>query len=122
MQAMRTCTDDLVRAWGYDPAAMSALLRPVALIGSPATWVTSNDYPTDLLREGKLGLVTFRLDVDEVGKVIGCTVLRRAGDDAFAKKTCEILSRRAQFLPALDREGKPTKAYWISSARWMIPQ
>lgn len=122
MQALRTCTDDLVRSWGYDPVAIAGLLRPVAPLGSPAAWVHSNDYPAAMLRQGNLGLVSFRLDADEVGKVVGCTILRRAGDDTFAKKTCEALSRRAQFVPALDSEGKPVRSFWASSARWIIPE
>lgn len=122
MMAMRTCTDDLVRSWGYDPEVIAGLARPVTPIGNPLGWASSKDYPTDLLRRGKIGTVRYRIDVDEVGKVTGCNVLRWAGDVAFAKLTCELLTIRAQFLPALDRHGKPAKSFWISGLNFLIPK
>ncbi len=122
MQAMRTCTDDLVRSWGYDPAVIASLLRPVAPIGNPGSWVHSSDYPSYLLRQGKLGVVRFRIDVDEAGKVTNCAILRRTGEEAFATMTCEMLMHRSQFLAALDRDGRPVKSFWISGINWLIPQ
>jgi Gram-negative bacterial TonB protein C-terminal len=111
MQAMRICTDDLIRSWGYDPATMASLSRPPISKTSPASWISDNDYPSSALRAGNNGIVQFRLDVDESGTVAGCKVLRRMKPDDFAKVTCQSISRRAHFGPALDAAGKPIKAY-----------
>ncbi len=122
MAAMRTCTDDLVRSWGYDPEVIASLSRPATPVGSPGAWATSSDYPSELLRSGKLAAVEFRLDVDEVGATTKCTILRNAGETAFATMTCELLTRRAHFMPALDRDGRPTKSFFVNRVSWIIPR
>lgn len=119
MQAMRTCTDDMVRSWGYDPAVLATALRPVAAIGDPGSWLGSDDYPSQQLYAGELDVVEFRLDVDETGKATGCATLRRAGDEAFARVTCKLMMRRARFVPALDKDGNPAKSYYINRVNWL---
>ncbi|MDL2352075.1 MAG: energy transducer TonB [Pseudomonadota bacterium] len=121
MQALRDCTDNLLTSWGYDPKIQANLGRRVTSIGSPAAWLTTNDYPADALRAGHNGIIQFRLDVDERGKVAGCHVLRRFKPDDFAKLTCDLLTKRAHFEPALDAANKPVKWYYINTVRFVIP-
>lgn len=120
--AMRTCTDSLLTAWGYDPAVQATLSRPATPIGSPANWVRTGDYPKDALRAGQNGIVEFRLDLDETGKVAGCHILRRFNQDPFSDLTCHLLVQRARFKPALDTAGKPVKTYYINSVRFILPE
>jgi TonB family protein len=121
MAAMRTCVNDLVKSWGYDPLQQAQLSRPVTPTNYPGSWLVPGDYPLDSLRNGHNGLVQFRLDVDPSGAVAGCFVLHRTNPDDFADLTCKLLAKRAKFLPALDKDGKPVRSFYISKARFVIP-
>jgi TonB family protein len=119
--AMRTCTDDLVKHWGFDPAILSKLTRSAVPTSNPATWLGSNDFPSTALAQGMNGYVKFRLDVDPDGKVAGCRILYRTNPDEFADTSCQLLTKRAKFTPALDAGGKPVKSYYISAVKWLSP-
>lgn len=121
MAAMRTCVTDLVKKWGYDPAQQAQLRRPATPKKSPGSWLVDGDYPSGSLFNGHNGLVQFRLDLDQSGAVAGCFVLHRTNPDDFADLTCKLLAKRAKFLPALDKDGKPVRSFFISKARFVIP-
>ena len=121
MAAMRTCTDDLVAHWGYDPATMAHLSKPATPIGSPARWVTSADVPMAALSARQNGMIKFRLDVDETGKINECHVLRRFKPNEFDVLTCKLILTRGKFTPALDQAGAPVKSFYISAVRFVIP-
>jgi TonB family protein len=118
MEQMRNCTANLVKSWGYDPAAQAALTRPAKPAGSPGDWLSSSDYPAGSLMMGHNGLVQFRLDVDAAGKVAGCFVLARTNPDDFADVTCRAVARRAKLEPALDAQGKPIRSYYVQKVHW----
>ncbi|MEY4952630.1 MAG: hypothetical protein RL299_1054, partial [Pseudomonadota bacterium] len=107
--------------WGYDPKQQAQLTRPVTPTKSPGSWLRSDDYPAGSLMKGHNGLVQFRLDVDSSGVVTGCYVLHRTNPDDFADLTCKLISKRAKFVPALGKDGQPVKSFFISKARFMIP-
>ena len=117
--AMRTCTDDLVRHWGFDPAVEAKLSRRATPKVSPAKWLGTNDFPLAAASQGMNGYVKFRLDVDPDGNVAGCRILFRTDPDEFANASCRLLARRAKFQPALDADGKPVKSYFVSSVTWL---
>jgi TonB family protein len=118
MKAMRTCTDDLLRHWGFDPAVQGALTRRAQPTGNPGNWLRSSDYPSGALWNGENGLVRFRLDVEPDGSVSNCRILFRTNPDSFADLSCKLLRERAKFSPALDSGGKPVKSYYLSQIRW----
>ncbi len=119
MQAMRNCTDDLLRHWGFDPAVQKALSRRVQPTGNPGHWLRSGDYPVGALWSGENGLVRFRLDVEPDGSVSNCRILFRTNPDSFADLSCKLLRERARLSPALDSAGKPVKSYYLSQVRWI---
>ena len=119
LSAMRTCTTDLIKTWGYDPAVEDTLTKRAQPVGSPAKWIGSADYPSASWTQGHNGLVRFRIDVDSTGQPKGCRVLYRTSPDEFADLSCKLLMQRARFTPALDVTGKPVKSYYINSIRWM---
>lgn len=121
MATMRHCMDGLIEHWGYNPTAIAALSRLPTPINDPGKWVTTNDYPSNALRTGHGGIVQFRLDLDEAGKILKCHILSRTNPDEFADTSCRLLTRRARFEPALDAAGKPTKSFYVNSVRFIIP-
>ncbi len=117
MASMRDCTANLLKRWGFDPAQQLALSKLPEPLKSPANWLKDNDFPKGAL--GRNGLVPFRLDIDEAGKVAGCVVLLRTNPDDFADLTCALISKRAKFSPALDKSGTPVRSYFVNKVHWM---
>ena len=63
---------------------------------------------------GKIGLVDYRLIVDETGAAEQCEITSVLGDDRFSRDVCASIMKRAKFTPALDKDGKPTKDIYAS--------
>ena len=122
MAVMRACTEDLVKSWGYDPVQQATLSEKAEPTKSPGTWLNNGDYPSGAARAGQNGIVQFRLDIDETGKVQGCHVLHRTNPDSFADLTCKRIGQRARFRPARDKDGKPLRSYYVNKARFIIPE
>ncbi|RZK01317.1 MAG: energy transducer TonB [Novosphingobium sp.] len=89
---------------------------------APGGWATTNDYPARDLREGNQGVTRFSLAIDANGRVQSCTVITSSGHPGLDQATCEKVSRRAQFEPATDGEGKRVASTYTSAIRWRIPQ
>ncbi|GAA4046630.1 energy transducer TonB [Parerythrobacter jejuensis] len=121
MQAMRNCTDELLMHWGIDVAAHSKLTRAAAPASNPGRWLTSRDYPGNLLAKGEQGIVKFRLSVDAEGKPSQCHIQQSTRPDGFDRAVCDKLMQRARFKPALGEDGEPLASYWRSTVRFRIP-
>lgn len=119
--AMRKCTEDLVRSWGLDPDQIKRLKSGPAPKTNPNNWFTSDDYPTVASELYKQALVSFRLLVDDTGKPTNCLIQRSHNDEIFNKMTCEKLMRRARFKPAQDEHGNPVNAYYTDNITWIVP-
>lgn len=122
MAALRTCIDDLIVTWGYDPVVRTTLQRGPTPSDSPGSWIKTSDYPAGANFVGNNGLVTFRLDIAADGAVAGCHILYRTDPDKFADTTCRIIAQRARFSPALDAAGNGIKWFYVNSVRWVVPQ
>ena len=87
--------------------------RPLQSLISP------DDYPAGAPRarpQEPLGVV---LDVTPEGRVSGCKVLRSSGSAIVDASTCEILQRRARFIPARDnRTGLAVAGQVADVIRW----
>ena len=119
LAAMDKCLDELVRSWGVDPTIpITNAARPKT---DPGTWFTSKDYPKSPLRQGKTGVVHFRLSIDQAGAVTQCSVQRAVNESDFAAETCRLLTKRARLEPARDISGKPVAGYFLSSVRYALP-
>ena len=86
---------------------------------NPGSWVNSNDYPSHHPREGT---VHFSLDVTLNGRVRSCTVTRSSGYGDLDHVTCSKLSRRARFIPATDKNGRPYGAEYKNRVTWAFPK
>jgi hypothetical protein len=118
--AMRTCTDHLIKQWGLDPEKMRRLSRWSVPKSAPGMWVRSSDYPIGSLYAGEQALIAFRLLIDDTGMPTDCLIQRSYADEVFNRVTCQKIMQRARFDPALDEEGKPVASYFASSVSWVI--
>lgn len=119
--ALQSCTQELVGHWGIDVEAHRTLLRPASPRGDPSRWMTSSDYPSDLMKRGAQGIVHFRLLIGPDGKPTDCFIQESTRPKGFDDAVCAVMIRRARFDPALDKTGNPIKSYWRSSVRFLMP-
>ena len=89
--------------------------------GNPASWATTNDYPTRALREERAGTTSFRVSVGPDGRVTSCSVTGSSGSPDLDEATCSNVTRRGRFSPATDGEGNPTSGSYSNRIRWVIP-
>lgn len=106
---------------GVSAQAIAAPPRAVVPIGNIGRWVTSNDYPAEALAQRAEGTTTFAVTVSADGQVIDCKIRESSGSEALDRRTCELVSLRAWFEPAIDSEGRATDGYYSNRVRWSVP-
>lgn len=112
-------------------SAAAAAMVPVAAfaatpvaptpLGNPGEWVSTDDYPAEALREGRSGLVAFRVTIDPQGGVSGCEVSVSSGSGDLDAATCALITQRAKFRPAVGADGKPMVGSYMNRVRWTLP-
>lgn len=118
--ALRKCTDEVLSSWGFDVEQHRNMTRPPKPIGNFYNWIGPRDYPRKLLAANANGVVEFRLDVDETGKVSSCHIQQTTRPLGFDQAVCELLKKRAGFEPALDANGQPMRSYWRNTVWFEI--
>ena len=119
LAAFDKCSRDSLKDWGVDPAVDEKIVRPPWAL-NPATWLSSNDYPNDMLMNGKESNVDVRLLVDAAGKITKCTSLSHFAEEEFNRITCDKLSRRARLEPAELADGTKVPSYYIFLVKFRI--
>lgn len=99
------------------------LFTPKAAVprGVPGQWVTTDDYPSAALRQGREGTTRFRVTVGADGRVAGCEIVGSSGSPDLDAATCRNVTKRARFDPATDGSGAQVRGSWTSSVKWVIP-
>lgn len=110
-----------ILAFSGSTAAMSAEPRPAMPTGSPGTWVTTNDYPSEALRDGLQGTSEFEVDIDGKGAPTKCTITASSSSGVLDAKTCELIMQRARFTVPLDEKGGVTTGAYRNRVRWVLP-
>lgn len=117
---MRRCSENHPAQLGLDDEMRARQSKPPVPTGNPAEWLTRNDYPVELLRQGAQGRVYFRVRVDAQGVPSSCDVLKETRPPGFGIAVCAAMMRRARFTPALSSSGVATEGLWRSSARFQF--
>jgi hypothetical protein len=106
--------------------AMTAVLS-IALAGAavvPATaiepggWFTSREHPKTALAVAERGHVAYAIDVAPDGTALRCTTRE---DTELDRKVCDLVMKRARFLPARDAQGTPAFAVHEGIASFLMP-
>ena len=103
------------------PSRSDVAPQPPIPINAPASWVTTDDYPQKALREEREGITAFRVMVGPDGRVAACSTISSSGSFELDDATCQSVTQRARFKPALDSNGKPTSGSYSGRVRWSIP-
>jgi TonB family protein len=117
-KALEDCESDLLVSWGFDKAAQAAVATPPT--GTLQGLVEPDDYPERPLQAGIGGSVGFRLRIETDGRVSECSVLDSSGNADLDKQTCSVVKKRARFLPAIGRDGKPMWSFTFGRITWMV--
>jgi TonB family protein len=79
-----------------------------------STWLRVSDYPgTDQ------GTATMQLDIDPIGTLSNCKVIRSSGSKAIDKAAKMAICKRAKFYPA-SLDGQPVAAILLTTAKFYI--
>ena len=103
------------------PPSAVPLGKAAAPLGSPANWVSTDDYPIAALRRGDQGAVRFDLAIGPDGRVTGCRIVASSGSAELDAATCRLVSRRARFRAANDDTGSRVAGSYTGTIRWIIP-
>jgi protein TonB len=88
---------------------------------SPSGWATSEDYPSASLKLDERGTTTFRVSVGSDGLVKACEIIRSSGHKRLDEATCNLVTHRARFEPATDKNGEKVVGTYSNSVRWVLP-
>jgi len=104
---------------------MTALLSIAAAAAViPATpveankWFTSQENPKTAMQVAERGHIAYTIDVAPDGTALRCTT---PGNTDLDEKVCELVMKRARFLPAKDSQGQPVFAVHEGVASFLMP-
>lgn len=120
LAAVEGCEDDLLRAWGIDPAEFQKIATPPKSLHDPAEVSTGGDYPARELNAGRAGSAVVKLDISASGKVTACSVVVSSGVEAFDQRSCTIAMKRTRFAPAQLADGQAVPSFVFQRFRWNI--
>ncbi|WP_168355787.1 energy transducer TonB [Sphingomonas gei] len=98
-------------------AASLAAAQPPRLV-DPQPAITYADYPMEAIRRGEAGIVSVLLQVSADGTVTQCQVTETSLSKLLDAQTCNLLSRRAHFAPAIDANGRAVAGEYRLSTPW----
>ena len=120
MDAMRECTGEMERRWGFDPAVQQTLSRHATpRNGHRLARRVQQVYPRAMRNTNQSARLRIRLDIDEQGSVTGCHFQLPVEQEAFREDACNSLMP-AQFEPALDADGSPVASYWTTAISYLM--
>jgi protein TonB len=95
--------------------------RTLQVKGDRASWVTTDDYPSDAIRNGQEGRVQITVQVGANGRVTSCQVTHPSGVESLDTAACYYYSKRAKFLPAQAMDGTPVASSRVDWVKWQLP-
>ncbi|WP_370174119.1 energy transducer TonB [Sphingobium abikonense] len=90
-------------------------------VGNPGTWVTSDDYPMEAMRQEIEGSTSFRLDINRDGIPTNCTTTSSSGSALLDDTACAKVMERARFNPAKDAGGRLVGDVYSTRVNWRLP-
>lgn len=84
----------------------------------PPSWVGPDDIPRTEYPKTGSGRSEIMFDIATNGSVAACEVKKSSGSEKLDQKLCDLVSRRAAFLPALDASGSPRIAHGTAAITW----
>ena len=119
LKALDKCSDDLMAGYGVPVEELAqATIRTTAR--NPDRWFSWINYPAAALARGQQSRTVALIAVSAEGKPTDCRIVSNAGDDAFSKTTCDIVTRRGDFEPARNGAGEAIPSWTTLTINWEI--
>lgn len=112
LAGLEKCTLDLQEYWNVKGAV--APYSSKGPRGDVRTLFSADDYPTVALAHNQGGTTQYMLFIDETGKVAGCHLIKPSGAPILDGMGCRLLTARAKFSPATDKQGKPVRSTLVT--------
>jgi periplasmic protein TonB len=90
------------------PPAPHKVQSATSARGDLRTLFSADDYPASAQAAGAEGTAQAQITIGTDGRVVGCNIIRSSGNSALDQATCNIIRRRAKYVPARDSNGQPT--------------
>lgn len=79
-------------------------------------WITTADIAST-----RPGSMSYAIDISPLGIVTACRVSQASNDEQLDSRICKAISRRARFLPALDKNEMPASTKGAGIIKWQQP-
>ena len=113
------CIDELRTIYKVSKKDLAAIVTKPE--GSLPRLFSTDDYPSEALRNNESGTVGALVWVEITGRISTCAIIESSGSTALEQTTCDILKRRSRFAPAKDAAGKAVRAPMFTRIRWLLP-
>lgn len=104
----------------YVPTAGAKSNFDGAVPFDPSSWVGPDDIPVSGYPKAGSGKTEIRFDIATDGSVTACGVKASSGSEKLDQRFCDLVSKRAAFLPALDVSGVPRVAHGTTAITWFL--
>ncbi len=104
----------------YIPAGQSSSNFNGAIPFDPPSWVGPDDIPTANYPTHGTGKTEIGFDVATDGSVTACGVTASSGTPELDQRLCDLISKRAVFLPAIDETGSARIAHASTAVTWFV--
>lgn len=104
------------------PPPPPAISKAAAAKGRPSDWVTNDDYPPAAIRSGDQGSVAVSFTVNTQGRIENCQVTGSSGSALLDRTTCQLVTRRGRYSPAMDAAGNPIASRGSARFKWVLPE
>jgi len=118
-EALRECENQKSGEWGIDLATWRALTSRPMPVKPLSVRLNTLDYPAAALADGIEADTIIRLDINNVGRVTGCSSPMPSENRGFEQAACSVL-RGARFRPGVDSEGQPVSAPYLYNVKFRI--
>ncbi|MGV3481952.1 MAG: energy transducer TonB [Sphingobium sp.] len=85
-------------------------------------WITRDDYPVAAIKARAQGSTTITWTIGVLGFITDCHVVVSSGNADLDAASCENLTRRARYHPAIDRFGNPVPTQRTKTIKWVLPE
>lgn len=119
--ALNNCSEELVRAWGFDPEKQKARTKSPKLTNAKyVRKLIREKYPSRAVRAGEQGIFRLRITIGADGMVEDCVLLGATEQKRLKSPACGIVKRSGEFEPALGADGEPMRSYYTRSIVYMV--
>lgn len=114
IKVMNECTLNFVESWGLDRADHETMSRRPNWTNVQAlARKLQQSYPSAALRKGESGIFRLRVIVEADGSISDCVVNNATITESLETPACKEM-KRAEFEPALDKDGEPMRSFYTT--------